>query len=519
MSTGKIRTSLISLAVMLVAPLYWSGQPAQAAADGCEPGFSTDFNGDGHSDTVVADPYATVGTVAEAGRVIVLYGDTDNRIGEGTRATLFQGAPGVGNAAEAGDRFGFALAVADIDCDEFADLMVGSPYENVGSAANAGLVQIIWGGPGGLGSAKPSEQIDIAEWGEVSVAGNQFGYAVDALEDVGEGGTSEPYAHAIAIGAPGFDVGSANDAGWVGMRAAADGGTASSAVTQNSPGIPGASEAGDRFGAALTINHLIGANGTIDVAVGVPNEDIGSVTDAGSVIILKDLADPVETGTAIDQNSAGVPGVAEAGDQFGRSLDSVNVISNSSSWLAIGVPGEDVGSRSNAGSVQLFRSNEITLSPRAGLTQDTPGVTSVAESGDHFGDRLAFGLLGRPESSIRLAVSAPNEDGTAANTGLVQVFPVTNLDAEVSYAQNSPGIPGTAKAGDRFGASLAVVVGAPERAVIVGVPDDTDHATGMVNVIPFGGGTPRFWAPGVNGVPGPGSSRFGAALGSVHGST
>ena len=63
MSTRKIRTSLISLAVILVAPLYWSGPPAQAAADGCDPGFSTDFDGDGFSDTVVADPYATVGTV------------------------------------------------------------------------------------------------------------------------------------------------------------------------------------------------------------------------------------------------------------------------------------------------------------------------------------------------------------------------------------------------------------------------------------------------------------------------
>ena len=54
------------------------------------------------------------------------------------RATIFQGGAGVGNAAEAGDRFGFALAVADIDCDEFTDLVVGSPYEDVGSAADAG---------------------------------------------------------------------------------------------------------------------------------------------------------------------------------------------------------------------------------------------------------------------------------------------------------------------------------------------------------------------------------------------
>jgi hypothetical protein len=518
MSMRRIRPSLISLAVILVAPLFWSGQPAQAAADGCEPGFSTDFNGDGFSDTVAADPYATVGTVAEAGRVIVLYGDDDDRIGEGDRGTIFQGGASVGNVAEPGDRFGFALAVADIDCDEFADLLVGSPYEDVGSEADAGLAQIVWGGPDGLGTAADSQQISITDWGEVARAGNQFGYAVDALEDVGQGGTPEPSAHAIAIGAPGFDVGSAADAGWVAMTAAVDGGTGSSSVTQNSPGIPGAAETGDRFGAALTINHLIGQNGTVDVAVGVPNEDIGSATDAGSVIVLQDLYDPVETGIAIDQNSPGVPGIVEAGDRFGRSLDSVDVISNSSSWLAIGVPGEDAGTRRNAGSVQLFRSNETTLIPRAGLSQDTSGVSGVAETGDLFGDRLAFGLLGRPESSIRLAVSAPDEDGAATNSGLVQVFPVTNLDAEVSYAQNSSGIPGAATAGDRFGAALAIVVGASERAVIVGVPDDADNATGMVNVIPFEG-TPRFWAPGVDDVPRPGSSRFGAALGSVHGST
>ena len=45
-----------------------------------------------------------------------------------------------------------------------------------------------------------------------------------------------------------------------------------------------------------------------------------------------------------------------------------------------------------------------------------------------------------------------------------------------------------------------------------------DHGAGMVNVIPFGGGTPRFWAPGTGGVP-TGANRFGDALGSAVGST
>ena len=61
-------------------------QPAQAVPVGCQTGAQSDFNGDGYSDAVVADPYATVDGQAEAGRVIVLYGDSDGRIGEGGRA-------------------------------------------------------------------------------------------------------------------------------------------------------------------------------------------------------------------------------------------------------------------------------------------------------------------------------------------------------------------------------------------------------------------------------------------------
>ncbi len=60
-------------------------------------------------------------------------------------------------------------------------------------------------------------------------------------------------------------------------------------------------------------------------------------------------------------------------------------------------------------------------------------------------------------------------------------------------------MPGAAEAGDRFGSSLAIVTGGSEQALIVGVPDDVGHSTGMVDVIPLGAGAPRFWAPGTGG--------------------
>ena len=100
---------------------------------------------------------------------------------------------------------------------------------------------------------------------------------------------------------------------------------------------------------------------------------------------------------------------------------------------------------------------------------------------------------------------------------MVQMFPIDNLGAESTYTQNTAGIPGAAEAGDHFGSTLAVVEGAAERVLLVGVPDDTGNAAGMVDVIPFGGGTPRFWKPGTGGVPTGGASRFGDALASVTG--
>jgi hypothetical protein len=223
-------------------------------------------------------------------------------------------------------------------------------------------------------------------------------------------------------------------------------------------------------------------------------------------------------GISLDQNAPGVPNSGEAGDRYGSSVDTIRI--GDTTRIAIGAPGEDLGSDTNAGLVQLFSSDLEEIDPGTALSQDTPGVNGSAEDGDEFGTAVAWIAPGLGDSRIRLAVGVPRENTTGGvDAGIVQVFPTNNLASDLSWSQASTGVPGGVDAGDRFGASVNTVAGVAERVLLVGVPDDVDHASGMVNVIPFGDGTPRAWVPGSGGIPSAGASRFGQSLGGVNGSS
>ena len=469
-------------------------------------GAPSDFNGDGFSDAVVSDPYADPGGVADAGQVTVLYGNSST-IGGGTVDTLVQGSGTVGNTASAGDRFGSNVAAADLDNDGFTDLLAGTPYEDISGQTDSGLAQVIWGSSAGLGKGRSSSQLTQTSFGRTASAGDQLGYAVDATNELG---ADLPM---LAVGVPGGNVSGQNDAGWAGFFTA--GLNDPRAVDQDSAGIPGAAEAGDRFGDAITLGLIAGTSSRVDAAVGTPGEDLGSgtsqVTNAGAFTVINDLYTGVVAGQAYDQNSSGVPGTAESNDAFGQVLDSVR--SGSTTHLAVGIPSEAIGTAAGAGSVQLFSSNGVTITPGVGLTQDTAGVTGTSEAGDQFGRRVVLAPPGLGDTKTRLAVSAPYEDGAATDTGLVQIFPLDDLGAEATYEQEMPTVDGDPAANDHFGEGLGFVAGVAERSFVVGVPDDVEFSSGMVNVIPLTGGSMRSWRPGAGGVPSTGTDRFGGAAG------
>jgi hypothetical protein len=378
------------------------------------------------------------------------------------------------------------LATADVDNDGFTDLLVGTPYEDVGSQTDSGIAQIIWGASGGLGKGKASSELTQSSFGRTVTAGDQLGYAVDTVKELG---ADSPM---VAVGVPGGNVSGQNDAGWAGFLSA--GLSDPRAIDQNSPSLPGSAEAGDRFGEAITLGLLAGTSNRVDAAVGIPSEDVGSISNAGAISTIDDLYTGAVAGQIFDQETTGVPGAAENGDSFGQVVDSVRA--GSTTHLAVGVASEDAGSVADTGSVQLFSSNGVTVTPGVGLSQDTTNVTDTSEAGDRFGRQLVLAPPGLGDTKTRLAVSSPYEDGPATDTGQVQIFPLDDLGAEVTYDQDSTGMVGSAAANDQFGGGLGFVAGVGERAFLVGVPNDVEFSGGMVNVIPLTGGSMRSWRPG-----------------------
>lgn len=169
-------------------------------------------------------------------------------------------------------------------------------------------------------------------------------------------------------------------------------------ITQNTAGVPGVSEAGyrnsddsdygDQFGASLAAGDVTG-DGYPDIAVGVPGEDIGSVRDAGSVVLLKGGASGL-TGTgaqAFDQSDSGVPGASEAGDEFGGNVALLDMNANDRADLAVAAPKED-GLYKNSGAVWLFRGSKAGLTT-TNITSFGPSVLGAPQKGALLGREFA----------------------------------------------------------------------------------------------------------------------------------
>lgn len=113
---------------------------------------------------------------------------------------------------------------------------------------------------------------------------------------------------------------------------------------QNTPGVPGVNEKGDRWGNDVTLGD-IDQDGYADLVVGASWESGTEPTTqvAGAITVLRGSKTGL-TGTGsqvFTQNSAGIPSTSEKSDHFGEAVDLLDANKDGKPELYVGGKGED----------------------------------------------------------------------------------------------------------------------------------------------------------------------------------
>lgn len=437
---------MLSTLAMVAAALPLTAVSATALVP-CTKVVPNDLNNDGRADVVIGQPKATVEGVADAGAV-------DIRITGGTSVRITPQVTGLGATAA---KLGTSVALGYLNDDCFADLLLGAP------GVQGGRVVYYPGGAEGIDAAK-----GMILQSDNPAGSDRFGSAVVIGDKV------------AFVGAPFADPNGVKNAGRIyAFTKTAETFTTQGALQQGTAPVKDSPEAGDHFGAVLA--HHDGL-----LAVGVPDENIAAVKNAGAVHVLTmNTTEPwkVQTDLFLSQDSPDVTGDPEKGDKFGAAIDN--------QVRAIGVPGEDVKESVDAGGIYTQLQTMTTNAPALRwVSQSTKGVPGKSNSNDRFGSALASGAAFLCPGKISIAVGIPGKTvQKTASAGMVTVVSETGSDCGTvvgrQTTQNTAQIAGKVASGNEFGKALITVpaVGLASDGLLGGTPGASKQAGRVVNTL------------------------------------
>ncbi|MCJ0873617.1 FG-GAP and VCBS repeat-containing protein [Streptomyces sp. AP-93] len=160
--------------------------------------------------------------------------------------------------------------------------------------------------------------------------------------------------------------------------------------TQDTAGVPGVSEVGDRFGASVSVGDT-DQDGYADIVIGASYET-GSDTAAtwsGSVTVLRGSATGVTTTGAkvLTQDSPGVPSTSEKDDHFGSAVSVIDTDKDGKAEVYVGGYGED----NYAGRVWKLKTDATGITGTGATAYNFADLGGAAGRA-HFG--FAFGSGG-----------------------------------------------------------------------------------------------------------------------------